>query len=179
VKCFTSKTKHYNAPLSNGERFFTPYKVLHFYERWYGYNGIKFLFELEGTLSFHGWDVTKDEKISFWWISNEYFEWNMDKICFWKYSHNTIGSNIQYNKSHGYIFKNFTLNPIFCPLSFECYFNWRQNINVEFFYDTYMLIENEQCKQNHELKNLNNFHTHFYQCYFQIHVIWKKYKKNY
>jgi hypothetical protein len=37
----------------------------------------------------------------------------MDKICFWKYSHNTIGSNIQYDKSHGNIKFVFTLNLIF------------------------------------------------------------------
>lgn len=56
---------HCNAPFNNGENFFTSYKVIHFYERWYGYDGVKFLFEQDGTLSFHGWGVTKDEKIGF------------------------------------------------------------------------------------------------------------------
>jgi hypothetical protein len=37
----------------------------------------------------------------------------MNKICFWKYSQKTIGSNIQYDKSHGNIKKKFTLSSIF------------------------------------------------------------------
>lgn len=58
-------SSHCNAPLNNVENKFTPYKVIHFYERWYGYDGVKFLFELDKTLSFHGSGVTKDEKIGF------------------------------------------------------------------------------------------------------------------
>jgi hypothetical protein len=58
-------SSHCNAPLNNVEKKFTLYKVIQFYERWYGYDGIKFLFELDRTLSFHGWGVTKNEKIGF------------------------------------------------------------------------------------------------------------------
>ncbi len=54
-----------NAPFNNVEKKFTLYKVTRFYERWYGCDGVKFLFELDRTLSFHAWGVTKDEKIGF------------------------------------------------------------------------------------------------------------------
>jgi len=37
----------------------------------------------------------------------------MDKICFWKYTQNTIGSNIQYDNIHGNINFVFTINLIF------------------------------------------------------------------